>query len=61
MDAVPIEEIIPDPKDIVFYEVVMESRKDYDDAYLVTGNIKHFPVKSFIVTPKEMLEIMHKA
>ncbi|MGN1193159.1 MAG: putative toxin-antitoxin system toxin component, PIN family [Dorea sp.] len=61
VDAVPVEEIIPDSKDIVFYEVVMEGRKEYDDAYLVTGNIKHFPVKSFIVTPKEMLEIIHKA
>ena len=60
VDAVPIEEIIPDPKDIVFYEVVMEGRKEYDEAYLVTGNMKHFPVKAFIVTPKEMLEIMQK-
>lgn len=60
VDAVPVEEIIPDPKDIVFYEVVMEGRKEHDDTYLVTGNIKHFPAKSYIVTPKEMLEIMHK-
>ncbi len=56
--SVPVEEIIPDPKDIVFYEVVMEGRREHDDAYLVTGNIKHFPVKSFVVTPKEMLDIM---
>ena len=61
VDVVPVEEIIPDLKDIIFYEVVMEGRKEHDDTYLVTGNIKHFPVKSFIVTPKEMLEIMHKA
>ena len=27
-DAVPVEEIIPDPKDIVFYEVAMEGRKE---------------------------------
>ncbi len=60
VDAVPVEEIIPDPKDIVFYEVVMEGRKEYDDAYLVTGNLKHFPMKSFIVTSKEMLDIMQK-
>ena len=49
-----------DPKDVVFYEVIMEGRKEHDDAYLVTGNIKHFPIKSFVVTPKEMLDIMHK-
>ena len=60
VDAVPVEEIIPDPKDIVFYEVAMEGRKEYDDAYLVTGNLKHFPVKSFVVTPKEMLDIMQE-
>ena len=60
VDAVPVEEMIPDPKDIVFYEVVMEGRKEHDDTYLVTGNTKHFPTKSYTVTPKEMLEIMHK-
>lgn len=60
VDAVPIGEIIPDIKDVIFYEVVMEGRKEHDTAYLVTGNIKHFPVKSYVVTPKEMLDIMHK-
>ena len=59
VDVVPLEEIIPDPKDIVFYEVVMEGRKRYDGSSLVTGNIRHFPAKSLIVTPKEMLEIMY--
>ena len=57
VDTVPVEEIIP--KDVVFYEVVMEGRKEYEDAYLVTGNIKHFPARSFVVTPKEMLDIIH--
>ncbi len=60
VDAVPVEEIIPDPKDIVFYEVVMEGRKEHDDAYLITGNIKHFPVKPFVLTPKEMLDILQR-
>lgn len=60
VDAISVEEIIPDPKDVMFYEVVMEGRKEHDDAYLVTGNIKHFPIKSFVVTPKEMLAIMNK-
>ena len=32
VDAVPVEKIIPDPKDIVFYEVVMEGRKERDEA-----------------------------
>ena len=46
--------IIPDPKDVVFYEVKMSK----DDAYLVTDNIKHFPDKPFVVTPREMIEIL---
>ena len=33
---------LPDLKDVVFYAIVMEKRKE-EDAYLVTGNIKHFP------------------
>ena len=48
---------MPDPKDIIFYEVVMEKRKE-EEAYLVTGNIKHFPGKHFVVTPREMLDII---
>ena len=48
---------LPDPKDRVFYEVVMEERKE-QDAYLVTGNIKHFPAEPYIVTPRQMLDII---
>ena len=31
-----------------------------DDAYLVTGNIKHFPLRPFVVTPREMLTILEQ-
>ena len=31
-----------------------------EDSFLVTGNIKHFPKKPFIVTPAEMLTIIHE-
>jgi putative PIN family toxin of toxin-antitoxin system len=58
VDAEPIEEILPDPKDAVFYQVVMEARKS-ESAYLVTGNLKHFPVRAFVVTPREMVEIIN--
>ncbi len=44
--------------DLIFYEVVMEKRDD--GAYLVTGNQKHYPTRSFIVTPAEMVEILRK-
>lgn len=57
VDADSIDMELPDPKDRVFYEVVMEERKT-EDAYLVTGNIKHFPTKPFIVTPREMIDII---
>ena len=50
-------EILPDMKDLPFYEAVLE--KQDKDAYLVTGNIKHFPDKAFIVTPNQLLEILN--
>ena len=56
IDHIITGEIIPDPKDLVFYEVAMT--KQEEGAYLVTGNTKHFPVKPFIVTPNEMLHIL---
>ena len=57
VDAEHLDVELPDPKDLVFYEVVMEERKE-EEAYLVTGNIRHFPNKPFIVTPREMLDII---
>jgi predicted nucleic acid-binding protein len=47
---------LPDPKDLVFYEVALSQ----EDSFLVTGNIKHFPKKPFIVTPTEMLAIINE-
>lgn len=57
VDAETIDIELPDSKDCVFYEVVMEERKE-EEAYLVTGNIKHFSDKPFIVTPRQMLDII---
>lgn len=48
------DEIFIDKDDIVFYEVALSK----EDSFLVTGNIKHFPKKPFIVTPAEMLTII---
>ena len=48
------DEFFPDPKDVVFYEVALSK----EDAYLITGNTKHFPKKPIVVTPAEMLEIL---
>lgn len=49
-------EQLPDPKDVVFYEVALAN----EDSFLVTGNIKHFPKKPFVVTPAEMLQIIQE-
>jgi predicted nucleic acid-binding protein len=51
---VPSKEILPDPKDVVFYEVALSK----EDSFLVTGNIRHFPQVDFVVTPAEMVEII---
>lgn len=53
---VPTDEPLPDPKDVVFYEVAMSK----EDAYLVTGNTKHFPQKPIVVTPAEMVAILEE-
>ena len=54
----PTGEILVDMDDLVFYEVAMEKRED--DAYLVTGNKKHYPIRDYIVTPAEMMEILDR-
>lgn len=58
VNPTPTGEILIDMDDLVFYEVAMEKRDD--DAYLVTDNQKHYPVKDFIVTPSEMLSILNQ-
>lgn len=47
-------EAFKDPKDVVFYEVKMSK----EDAYLVTGNSRHFPENPLVVTPAEMIVII---
>ena len=54
----PTGEILVDMDDLIFYEVAME--KWEDEAYLVTGNQKHYPIRDFIVTPAEMMEIIQE-
>ena len=50
------DEEFTDRDDMVFYEVALSK----EDSFLVTGNIKHFPKKPFIVTPAEMLTIINE-
>ncbi|MDD7015117.1 MAG: putative toxin-antitoxin system toxin component, PIN family [Spirochaetales bacterium] len=51
-----VEEIMPDSKDVVFYAVTLAAQDR--EAFLVTGNGKHFPQKPFVVTPAELVEIL---
>lgn len=45
-----------DIKDLPFYEVVMDTREE--ESFLVTGNIKHFPKREYIVTPRQMINLL---
>jgi putative PIN family toxin of toxin-antitoxin system len=53
-DRTPASWNFPDEEDIVFYEVALS----VDQAYLITGNTRHFPPVSKVVTPAEMLRIV---
>lgn len=44
-----------DVKDKPFYEIVMDEQ--IDAAKLITGNIKHFPIQTNIMTPAQFMEI----
>lgn len=60
LDRTKIDEQFVDLDDVVFYEIVITARKKSRNSYLITGNKKHFPIKSYIVTPNEMLEIIKR-
>jgi len=53
-ERIPYDAVMPDEDDRVFYEVALSK----EDAYLVTGNQKHFPKTPIVVTPAEMLAII---
>ena len=52
--TVKVISFMPDEKDRPFYEVSLSM----DDSFLVTGNLKHFPVTPKVVTPSQMIEII---
>ena len=58
LDRTISDETFIDEDDIVFYEVALTGKKE-KETYLITGNKKHFPVKSFVVTPREMMDIIN--
>ena len=54
------DEQFDDQKDVMFYEVALTGINK-TNAYLVTGNIKHFPKRPFVVTPREMVDIIENS
>ncbi|MBQ6919965.1 MAG: putative toxin-antitoxin system toxin component, PIN family [Synergistaceae bacterium] len=56
VEVMPVktEEILVDADDTIFYETVSA----FNNAYLITGNKKHFPDVDFVVSPAEMMEIL---
>ena len=52
IEITPSEILMTDEDDRVFYDVAKLS-----GAYLITGNIKHYPTEPFILTPTAFLEL----
>lgn len=55
-DRIPFDGDMPDEKDRPFYEVSLS----VEDSFLVTGNLKHFPVTPKVVTPAQMISIIEE-
>ena len=55
------EKLSIDKDDMIFYEITFYVNNIMsEDAKLVTYNKKHFPMKTFVVNPDEMLKIIEK-
>ena len=59
LSGIATQEKPTDPNDVIFYEVTMDSRQTVE-TFLVTGNIKDFPIKPFVVRPEEMMKIIEE-
>ena len=55
-DRIPFDGDMPDEKDRPFYEVSLS----VEDSFLVTGNLKHFPVTPKVITPAQMVSIIEE-
>jgi putative PIN family toxin of toxin-antitoxin system len=58
---IPVNILSRDPADNKFLECALESQADY----LITGNIRHFPLKKFhgtrIISPRDFIDLIGKA
>ena len=50
------DKLFIDEDDRVFYEVALSE----EDSFLVTGNLKHYPIDPRVVTPAQMLQILEE-
>ena len=48
---------LPDKTDIPIFELALLTRDV--NTLLVTGNLKHFPKVNFVVTPKQMMDLLN--
>lgn len=55
MDRTESKETLVDLSDLVFYEVALSK----EGAFMVTGNLKHFPRSPIVVTPSELLMMIY--
>ena len=55
-DRTPYIEQMTDEKDRPFYEVSLSIK----DAFLVTGNLKHFPTTPKVITPAKFIAIIEE-
>ena len=50
--------VLPDVNDLPFYLAAAQNQDK--NSFLVTGNVKHFPAEPFIVTPRQLIDILNK-
>ena len=53
---IPFLEPMPDEEDRVFYEIALGA----DSSFLVTGNQKHYPKTSIVVSPADFIDIVSR-
>lgn len=57
-EAIETNEEFPDPDDAVFFEVAMSARAENEESFLVTGNVKHFPMNPIVTTPAQFVALL---
>lgn len=45
------DEVLPDESDRVFFEITLT----FEESFLVTGNLKHYPIHPQVITPADFI------